>query len=58
MWISSTISRLFDIPAQEEGEKALLTKISDQFFNCEHKWAKSKSTEHMRVLRTHHCKQL
>lgn len=44
------VQLVFDI-AQEEGEKALLTKISDQFFNCEHKWAKSKSTEHMRITK-------
>lgn len=44
------VQLVFDL-AQEEGEKELLTKISDQYFKGEHKWAKSKTTEHMRITK-------
>lgn len=47
--IGYQVQAVFDI-AQLDSERNLLTKIGDQFFGSTHKWAKSKDTQHMRIM--------
>lgn len=44
------IQAVFDI-AQLDTDRQLLNTIGTQFFNGAHKWAKSKGTQHMRILK-------
>ena len=43
------VQAVFDI-AQLDSERSLLQKIGDQFFDSTHRWAKSKDTQHMRIM--------
>lgn len=44
------VQLVFDL-AQEEGEREVLTKIGRQYWDNEYKWAKSATTEHLRITK-------
>lgn len=44
------VQAVFDI-AQLDIERKLLENISNQFFQNNHKWAKSKNTQHLRIMK-------
>ena len=47
--IGYQVQTVFDI-AQLDSERGLLTRIGDQFFGSTQTWAKSKDTQHLRIM--------
>lgn len=47
--IGYQVQTVFDI-AQLDSERDLLTRIGDQFFGSTQTWAKSKNTQHLRIM--------